>query len=186
MKRLKIIGGLIVILLLMFSTKGLAQTTINPDTVCANAVGEQYFVTNTPTSTYQWTITGGGGVLQTGQGTNSVTVDWGGLSGLYPNAVEVIETNASNCPGTPVLLDVYVLDLSGNVIGPFCPGDPTTPLVGNPAGGTWTGTGVVANAFQPSSAGVGNYVLTYTMAGCQTTINVVVNNGPVTGPIQHY
>ena len=186
MKRLKIIGGLIVILLLMFSTKGLAQTTINPDTVCANAVGEQYFVTNTPTSTYQWTITGGGGVLQTGQGTNSVTVDWGGLSGLYPNAVEVIETNASNCPGTPVLLDVYVLDLSGNVIGPFCPGDPTTPLVGNPVGGTWTGTGVVANAFQPSSAGVGNYVLTYTMAGCQTTINVVVNNGPVTGPIQRY
>ena len=45
--------------------------------------------------------------------------------------------------------------------------------------------GVVANAFQPS-AGVGNYVLTYTMAGCQTTINVTVNNGPVTGPIQHY
>ena len=23
------------------------QTTINPDTVCTNAVGEQYFVTNT-------------------------------------------------------------------------------------------------------------------------------------------
>ena len=32
------------------------QTTINPDTVCVNAVGEQYFVTNTATSTYQWTI----------------------------------------------------------------------------------------------------------------------------------
>ena len=70
------------------------QTTINPDTVCANAVGEQYFVTNTATSTYQWTITGGGGALQTGQGSNSITVDWGGVSGLYPNAVEVIETNA--------------------------------------------------------------------------------------------
>ncbi len=77
-------------------------------------------------------------------------------------------------------------DLLGNPIGPFCEGDPTTPLVGNPAGGTWSGTGVVANAFQPSSAGVGNYVLTYSMAGCNTTINVVVNNGPVTGPIQHY
>lgn len=176
---------MVVILLLMFSTKGIAQTTINPDTVCANAVGEQYFVTNTPTSTYQWTVTGGGGVLQTGQGTNSITVDWGGVSGLYPNAVEVIESNAANCPGVPVLLDVFVLNLTGNVIGPFCAGDPTTPLVGNPAGGTWSGTGVVANAFQPS-VGVGNYVLTYTMAGCNTTINVTVNNGPVTGPIQHY
>ena len=164
----------------------LGQTTINPDTVCASAVGEQYFVTNTVASTYQWTITGGGGALQTGQGSNSITADWGGVSGLYLNAVEVIESNVAGCPGTPIILDVFVLDLSGNPIGPFCAGDPTTPLVGNPAGGTWTGTGVVANAFQPSTAGVGNYVLTYTMAGCQTTINVTVNNGPVTGPIQHY
>jgi hypothetical protein len=162
------------------------QTTINPDTVCANAVGEQYFVTNTPTSTYNWTITGGGGALQTGQGTNSITVDWGGITGLYPNAVEIIESNAAGCPGVPILLDVFVLLLSGSAIGPFCPGDPTTPLVGNPAGGTWTGTGVVSNAFQPSTAGVGAYVLTYSMAGCTTTINVIVNNGPVTGPIQHF
>ena len=174
------------VLLVAISLTAMSQTTINPDTVCANAVGETYFVAITPTSTYQWTITGGGGTLQTGQGSNSITVDWGGVSGLYPNAVEVIESNAANCPGNPVLLDVFVLNLTGNAIGPFCPGDPTTPLVGNPAGGTWSGTGVVANAFQPSSAGVGNYVLTYTMAGCNTTINVTVNNGPVTGPIQHY
>ena len=113
------------------------QTTINPDTVCVNSVGEQYFVTNTVGSTYQWSI------------------------------------------------NVFILNLTANNIGPFCPGDPTTPLVGNPAGGTWSGTGVVANSFQPST-GVGNYVLTYTMAGCSTTINVVVNSGPVTGPIQHY
>jgi|TARA_R110001583_G_scaffold43557_2_gene138618 hypothetical protein len=184
-QRLKIII-LLTIAILGMAVITSAQTTINPDTVCVNAVGEQYFVTNTPTSTYQWTITGGGGTLQTGQGSNSITADWGGVSGLYLNAVEVIESNVAGCPGTPIILDVFVLDLSGNPIGPFCAGDPTTPLVGNPAGGTWTGTGVVANAFQPSTAGVGNYVLTYTMAGCQTTINVTVNNGPVTGPIQHY
>ena len=175
----------ITVLFVCFGLASYGQTTINPDTVCANAVGEQYFVTNTPTSTYNWTITGGGGVLQTGQGTNSITVDWGGVSGLYPNAVEVIESNANGCPGAPVLLDVFVLNLTGHAIGPFCEGDPTTPLVGNPAGGTWSGTGVVANSFQPST-GVGNYVLTYTLGGCNTTINVVVNNGPVTGPIQHF
>ena len=175
----------ITVLFVCFGLASYGQTTINPDTVCANAIGEQYFVTNTPTSTYNWTITGGGGVLQTGQGTNSITVDWGGVSGLYPNAVEVIESNANGCPGAPVLLDVFVLNLTGNAVGPFCEGDPTTPLVGTPAGGTWSGTGVVANSFQPST-GVGNYVLTYTMAGCTTTINVVVNNGPVTGPIQHF
>ena len=176
---------LVMIVMVVTTIFTFGQTTINPDTVCVNAVGEQYFVTNTATSTYQWTVAGGGGILQTGQGSNSITVDWGGLSGLYLNAVEVTELSASNCPGIPILLDVYILDLSGNAIGPFCPGDPTTPLVGNPVGGTWSGTGVVANTFQPST-GVGNYVLTYTLANCTATINVVVNNGPITGPIQHY
>jgi hypothetical protein len=176
---------LLTILLVAVSLTTMSQTIINPDTVCANAIGEQYYVAVTPTSTYQWTITGGGGVLQTGQTTSSITVDWGGISGLYPNAVEVIESNAAGCPGTPQLLDVFILELSGNTLGPFCPGDPTTPLVGAPAGGTWSGTGVVANSFQPST-GVGNYVLTYSMAGCTATINVTVNNGPVTGPIQHF
>jgi hypothetical protein len=160
------------------------QTTINPDTVCANATGEQYFVTNTPTSTYNWTITGGG-ILQTGQTTNSITVDWGGVMGLWVNAVEVIESNAANCPGLPILLDVFVLDLTSNLIGPFCPGDPSASLVGNPAGGTWSGTGVTGNNFDPS-VGIGNYTLTYILAGCTTTINVIVNSGPVTGPIQHF
>ena len=177
---------LLTLLLLAVSLSALSQTTINPDTVCANATGEQYFVTNTPTSTYNWTVTGGGSLITSGQGTSSITVDCGGVSGLYPNAIEVIESNANGCPGTPVLLDVYILNLNANSVGPFCPGDPTTPLVGTPAGGTWSGTGVIANSFQPSSAGIGNYNLTYTLAGCTTTINVVVNSGPVTGPIQHF
>jgi hypothetical protein len=176
------------ILMIMMATTvfTFGQTTINPDTVCVNAVAEQYFVTNTATSTYQWTVTGGGGALQTGQGSNSITIDWGAVGGLYPNAVEVVESNAAGCPGAPVLLDVFLLNLSGNIVGPFCPGDPSTVLVGNPLGGTWTGTGVLANSFDPAAAGVGAYVLTYSMAGCNTTINVIVNNGPVTGPIQHF
>jgi len=177
--------NLLMILCMVLSLSAISQTTINPDTVCANAIGEQYFVTNTPTSTYQWTITGGG-TLQTGQTTNSITVDWGGVMGLWVNAVEVIESNAAGCPGAPILLDVFVLDLSGNAIGPFCPGDPTTALVGSPFGGTWSGTGVTANAFDPATAGIGTYILTYDMAGCTTSINVTVNNGPITGPIQHF
>ena len=169
-----------------FVASSLAQTTINPDTVCANAVGEQYFVTNTATSTYQWTITGGGGALQTGQGTNSVTVDWGAAGGLYLNAVEVTETDVSGCNGMNMLLDVYILSLQTNNVGPFCPGDPTTALVGTPVGGSWSGTGVVGSTFDPAIAGPGNYVLTYTMAGCNTTTVATVYPGPVTGPIQHY
>lgn len=176
---------LLTLLLVCLGLTTYGQTTINPDTVCANATGEIHFVTNTPGSTYQWTITGGG-TLVGGQGTNSITTDWGAIPGLYPNAVSVTETNASNCPGLPVNLDVYVLQMGLSTLGPFCAGDPATPLVGSPVGGTYSGTGVVGNDFDPVTAGLGVHVITYTLAGCSTTINITVNTGPVTGPIQHF
>jgi len=176
------------LLTVLFVSLGLTtfgQTTINPDTVCVNATGEIHFVTNTPGSTYQWTIAGGG-TLAGGQGTNSITTDWGAVPGLYPNAVSVIETNSSNCPGLPINLDVYVLQIGLSALGPFCAGDPSTALGGTPLGGTYSGTGVVGNQFDPVTAGLGVHVITYTLSGCSTTINVTVNSGPVTGPIQHY
>jgi len=83
-------------------------------------------------------------------------------------------------------LDVYLLDLQLNAIGPFCVGDPSTNLNGTPNTGSFSGNGVVGNSFDPATAGVGVHVITYSLAGCNTTINVTVNNGPVTGPIQHY
>ena len=47
------------------------------DTVCVSAVGEQYWVTPTAGSTYDWTINSGGGTITSGQGTDAITVDWG-------------------------------------------------------------------------------------------------------------
>ena len=177
--------NLVTILLMAISLTAVAQTTLNPDTVCSNAIAEQYFVTNTLTSTYNWIANGGGSIITAGQGTNSITVDWGAAPGLYPNAIEVTESNAAGCPGAPILLDVFVLALSANALGSFCPGDPATTLVGTPAGGTWSGTGVTGSDFDPS-IGVGTYTLTYTLAGCSASISAVVNSGPVTGPIQHF
>lgn len=178
---------LLTLLLVVFTTTIYSQTTINPDTVCVNSVSEQYFVTTTTGgSTYQWTVTGGGGILQTGQGSNSITVDWGATSGLYPNAISIVETNTSGCSGIPVNLDVYILQLTLNNLGPFCTGDPSSALTFSPTGGTLSGSGVVGNNFDPATAGVGNHIITYSLAGCNTTVNVIVNNGPITGPIQHY
>ena len=177
---------LLIVLFVLMGLTGYTQTTINPDTVCVSSFGQQYFVTNIATSTYQWTIAGGGGALQTGQGTNAITASWGAVSGLYLNAVKVVETNASNCVGIPIFLNVFILNLSGTAIGPFCVGAASVPLVGTPSGGTWSGTGVVANTFSSIVAGIGTHVLTYTRSGCTTTLNVIVNVGPLTGPIQHF
>ena len=173
---------------LLFLTIGLVsfgQTTANPDIVCANATGEQYFVTNTPTSTYQWTITGGGGVLQTGQGTSLITVDWGGIPGVYVNAVTIVETTSSGCVGNPITLNVEVLDLILFSVS-FCLTDPAYTLSANIGGGVFTGNGVVGNDFDPVTAGIGTHTITYSLNGCSTTTNIIVNALPITGPIQHY
>jgi len=174
--------------LLLITTFAYTQSTVNPDTVCVGAVGENYWVTNNAGSNYTWSVNGGGGVISTGQGTNQITVDWGNTPGLFSTAVTVIETNASGCSDT-VDLDVFILLPSYTQIGPFCEGDPCVTLSGNPANGTWTGAGVqaIGNGFEfcPTSSGVGTFNLTYTFGGCSIIMNTSVNPSPILGPINH-
>jgi len=47
-------------------------------------------------------------------------------------------------------------------------------LSGTPAGGTFSGSGVVFSAFNPSIAGVGNHTVTYTVNGCSVDQNIFV------------
>jgi len=66
----------------------------------------------------------------------------------------------------------------------YCINSPAVPLTGNPAGGTFTGTGISGNAFYPSIAGLGNKSITYTYTNANNctnsqTQNTTVNNVPV-------
>ena len=83
-------------------------------------------------------------------------------------------------------LDVQVLELTLQSVSSFCLTDPTYTLSANISGGTFSGTGVIGNDFDPATAGVGTHVITYSFNGCTTTTNITVNSLPVTGPIQHY
>lgn len=175
----------LLILSLFFTINISAQTQVCPDVVCVNATNQDYFVINTAGSTYQW-ILSGGGVIVSGQGTNLIYINWGGVAGTY--TLQVIETNSAGCVGQPVFCQIDVIQptpVSIQPIGPFCAGDPLVNLVGNPAGGTWSGNGVVGNQFNPA---VGNSTITYTYTnanGCtsSTTYNVVVSPLPITSPI---
>ena len=184
MKKLLLFLGIIS----LFVSNSYSQITTNPDTVCVGAVGENYWVTNTAGSTYDWTLNGGGGTIASGQGTSAITIDWGNTPGLYPAAITVVETNAAGCTDT-VDLDIFILLPAFNQIGPFCEGDPCVTLTGNPAGGTWTGTGVVLTGgvyeFCPTTSGSGTFNLTYTVGGCSVVMIVDVNAAPVLGPIIH-
>ena len=181
---------LLILLGVLISSTAFSQITTNPDTVCVGAVGENYWVTPTSGSTYDWTVSGGGGTIASGQGTDAITVDWGNTPGLYPTAITVVETNAAGCTDT-VELDIFILLPAFTQIGEFCEGDPCEALTGTPAGGTWTGTGVVFDPvtgtyeFCPTTSGTGTFNLTYTVGGCSVVMTVVVNPAPVIGPIFH-
>ena len=74
-------------------------------------MGVPYFVTNTPGSTYTWTITGGS--IASGQGNSSIAVDWGSTGMM--GEVEVVENNGCT-DGAPVSLDVELGPLPTSVI----------------------------------------------------------------------
>ena len=62
------------------------------------------------------------------------------------------------------------------LVGPFCPSDPIFPLITTTPGGTWSGTGVDASGnFDPSVAGAGSHVITYTLPCGSETITITVD-----------
>ncbi|MCZ2337606.1 MAG: PKD domain-containing protein [Chitinophagales bacterium] len=103
----------------------------------------------------------------TAPGTYTVTVT-DGVNGCTSTASVTIMENK-----TPPTVDA-------GSYGPLCENGAAITLGGTPMGGTWTGTGVSGNTFDPSSAGDGDHTLTYSYTdmsnGCSasdmTTIHV--------------
>lgn len=81
-------------------------------------------------------------------------------------------------PGTYGDTIVTIVDASVQAVGAFCEDDASVNLTAASPGGTWSGNGITDPAlgvFDPVSAGVGVWPLTYTLANCSTIIDVVVN-----------
>jgi len=189
---------ILLILMTMISTISLSQlSTVNPDTVCYQSTAlSSYTIPSVGSGTYTWTVTAPG-VITTGQGTNSISVNWSTATpGLIPNGVSVTYSSPppANCPATPVNLNVLIYQVIPTItaLGPFCESDPCVNLVGTPAGGTWSGVGVVGNQFCPDNVTNGTNAtstVTYTVgsAGCTFTTSVVVPvyGTPTLSPIQH-
>jgi hypothetical protein len=90
-----------------------------------------------------------------------------------------------SCTGNPVSFTITVNPLPNiifsNAPPRMCITDTIATLVASPAGGTWSGTGVVGNTFNPAVAGLGVTRVTYTVTnafGCTTSRfeNVVVHD----------
>jgi len=168
----------------------LAQmTTINPDTVCYQTGGSIYEVQNTVGLTYIWNTTTSG-IITGGQGTNQITVDWSTSNpGLIVGGVQVQASNNIGCLSPVVTLDVFIYDVNPTLtlLPNMCEGGSCVPLNGIPAGGVWSGNGVILNEFCPINSGQFNLTYTYSNAGC-TFVSVMLVDvlpQPMLLPIEH-
>jgi hypothetical protein len=178
---------IIVLILAANVSSVLAQPYPNtgPQTVCINT-NEPYGVTNTPGSTYTWSIiplAGGNGNIASGQGTNLITVDWTNAGTCN---LRVVEKNSSGCDGTPVEIFITVnpentillTSAAGTDNQSLCINTAITDITyattgaigatvtGLPAGvtGNWAGDVVTISGI-PTAAGTFNYTVTLT-GGC--------------------
>lgn len=153
--------------------------------VCTSETGVSYSVTNSPGSTYTWTITGG--TQASGGTTNSITVDWGatGMSG----SVQVVENNGCT-NGYPVTLttNVHSKAPSGitgkTAVGQFITGE-VYSITGAEPGYTytWTVTGGTITSGQGTSsitvdwgaAGSGQVCATGDNGSCGASSSTCIN-----------
>ncbi len=162
------------------------------DSICAFSDGIPYQTNAVAGHTYLWTV--GGGNITSGQGTNAISVDWGGAgTGL----VSVLETNSFGCD-TLVEWEVAILpNPATELIGPapVCAYSVTqysaTPLPGNSyvwsvSGGTLVsgqGTASIEVAWAaPTNNGSVQLVQT-TALGCDTTMAFSMQVLPAPEPV---
>jgi gliding motility-associated-like protein len=159
------------------------------DTVCFPSNNEIYSVVNQPWVNYLWSSVG---TITSGQGTNSITVDWSTTSpGFVPGAV-MVTPEANGCVGIPVSFDLTILNIIPVIdpAGPFCSNEEFSTLNATPIGGVFSGTGMVGADFYPAFADtLDNYIIyTYTQSGCvfDDTIDIIVYEQPQLSPITPY
>ncbi len=165
---------------------GMYYVTITDAAGCINV--DSIFVSVTGTGSISFGNTGPFCVMQTPSnitatpsgGTFSGTGITDGALGTFDPAIAGTGlttitynfTDGNGCSGSATV-DVTVLaspTVTLDPIGPFCVTDPDTLLVGLPAGGTYTGVGIIDGMngrFDPGVAGPGTHTISYTFTNAQ-------------------
>ena len=126
--------------------------------------------------------TAGGTFSGTGISTNSFDPSAAGV-GSFPIQYSVT-ANGCTASTTETLVVNQTPDATITSITSLCTSDASITLTSNTPGGTWTGTAVNVNTFDPSVSGGGSFAITYnvTTGSCSNsesvTINVIDNPDP--------
>ncbi|MGE3823139.1 MAG: hypothetical protein AB7G44_02865, partial [Bacteroidia bacterium] len=157
------------------SNSSVTNATATPTTIC---VGQSSTLSVTGSlgtgATWNWYTGSCGGTL-VGQGA-SINVSPTSSTTYFVRAIGTC--NTTPCASTSVSVNPLPGVSFAPPGGPFCASQ-TTPvtLAAAPAGGTFSGNGVIGNTFTPANAAVGNNTLTYTYTdgnGCTNTAQQVV------------
>lgn len=167
-------------------TGGTVNTSvISPglDTTCFGQIHD-YSVVNTPGSTYNWQISGGG-TISSNNG-NSIQVLWGNTPGSY--TVSVQETTADGCLGDVMYSDIEVVEPLLNLGTPYsvCPGT-SINLFASPSDGVWSSLNVDDGVFVSEYPGEFYPEYTANVYGCTVRDSVLVLvSQPPAAPILTY
>ncbi|HDQ15651.1 MAG TPA: T9SS type B sorting domain-containing protein, partial [Bacteroidetes bacterium] len=145
-----------------------------PDTICQ---GDNITLVATGAGSINWYDVPSGGV-PIGTGSNFT------LTNLMNDTVIYVESVVGGCASARDSIVITVLlsaDATITSAGPFCISQAPQTLTAVDPGGTWSGTGVNSSGvFDPSSAGIGQHEIIYTIAdpcGDADTITIeVVDN----------
>ncbi|MCS6979747.1 MAG: PKD domain-containing protein [Flavobacteriales bacterium] len=136
---------------------------------------------NSPPITLSGGSPPGGSWSGTGVSGNTFTPSSAGI-GTFPITYSFTDANGCTNTATQNIVVNPVPTVSHQPIPPICSSSAPVPLTGGtPAGGVYSGPGVIGSTFDPSVTGVGTFSITYTVTGaggCQNSMSVPVQVVP--------
>ncbi len=170
----------------------LATVAAGATEVCLGGTSPQVIFTGsngTPNYTFTYSINGGPNQTVTSTGNSAIVSVPTGTAGTFQYELVAVEdassATCSNLVGTSVTVTVNPLpDATFTGLGTdLCIDDGLITLTPAQSGGSFTGTGVTGNTFDPGATGSGTYTVTYAITdgnGCyaETSQNVTVHALP--------
>ena len=145
--------------------------SVNSSTICAGATTT---LSASGVTTYTWSTSSNATSISVSPTSTSVYTVSGNLTGCAVGATQTATVTVNSLPVVTM----------GTVSSPLCVANAPVTLSGTPAGGTFSGTGVVANTFDPSVSGQGTFSLQYDYTdanGCSSVDTKTVNVSLCTG-----